>query len=74
MIRIAKPGKPFATTLARKALLAKLPLYNELPVTRAELDALRSRVTELEARLVPVTKLSNAAKQKAYRARRKANG
>ncbi len=43
------------------------------PVTRAEYAALLARVTELEKRYREgngVTKLSNAAKQKAYRERK----
>ena len=42
--------------------------------TRDEFDALRVRVTELEKRLGSVTKMSNAEKQAAYRARKKING
>ena len=48
-------------------------IYTEHP-TKAEFDALLVRVTELEKRYREsnaVTKMSNAAKQKAYRARKK---
>ncbi len=51
--------------------LPKLPPRPTLEVTRLEFEALRAKVTELEQRLSPVTKLSNAEKQKAYRKRKK---
>ena len=58
-------------------------LYVDPPFAgRAEMDALLARVTELEKTVTelgnalpkPVTRLTAAEKQRAYRARRKGNG
>lgn len=50
------------------------PIVHERLATYAELQALRARVTELEERYQKSNAMSPAAKQKAYRERKKANG